>query len=191
MVGTAWAFWMRSVRACATDGARLMPSAPRVPRAAVIPPESLTKSRRESAPWEPKLASSLGGGAGAAIGERDPPTGIVELATGVVNMPGVQSATVRGRRRSLYCVRARRHRRRHSRLSPRRRSQMFKKSEEQEWTRFRGALSKDRDDGPAAPVPPDVNETTSNAVAPAPPAVPGSSGPSFRPSAGDVNVGLP
>jgi cytoskeletal protein CcmA (bactofilin family) len=68
---------------------------------------------------------------------------------------------------------------------------MFKKSEEQEWTRFRGALSKDRDDGPAAPVPPDVNETTSNAVAPAPPAVPGSSGPSFRPSAGDVNVGLP
>ena len=26
---------------------------------------------------------------------------------------------------------------------------MFKKSEEQEWTRFRGALSKDREEAPA------------------------------------------
>ncbi|MDQ6672447.1 MAG: polymer-forming cytoskeletal protein [Chloroflexota bacterium] len=68
---------------------------------------------------------------------------------------------------------------------------MFKKSEEQEWTRFRGALSKDRDEGPAAPVVPEVNESTSNAAVPAPPAVQGPSGPSFRPSAGDVNVGLP
>jgi cytoskeletal protein CcmA (bactofilin family) len=69
---------------------------------------------------------------------------------------------------------------------------MFKKSEEQEWTRFRGALSKDRDETGAAPATPEINETTSNApVAPPPSAVQGASGPSFRPSAGDVNVGLP
>jgi cytoskeletal protein CcmA (bactofilin family) len=68
---------------------------------------------------------------------------------------------------------------------------MFKKSEEQEWTRFRGALSKDRDDTGAAPATPETNETTSNAAVAAPPAVQGASGPSFRPSAGDVNVGLP
>ena len=68
---------------------------------------------------------------------------------------------------------------------------MFKKSEEQEWTRFRGALSKDRDEAGAAPAAPETNETTSIAAAPAPPAVQGTSGPSFRPSAGDVNVGLP
>jgi cytoskeletal protein CcmA (bactofilin family) len=68
---------------------------------------------------------------------------------------------------------------------------MFKKSEEQEWTRFRGALSKDRDDGAAGPATPEMNETPSSAAAPPPPAIPGQSGPSFRPSAGDVNVGLP
>lgn len=69
---------------------------------------------------------------------------------------------------------------------------MFKKSEEQEWTRFRGALSKDRDDAGAMPVSPETTETTSNPAASAPPAVQGgASGPSFRPSAGDVNVGLP
>ena len=70
---------------------------------------------------------------------------------------------------------------------------MFKKSEEQEWTRFRGALSKDRDDAGAAPVAPETsnNETTSAAVSTGTPAVQGASGPSFRPSAGDVNVGLP
>ena len=68
---------------------------------------------------------------------------------------------------------------------------MFKKSEEQEWTRFRGALSKDRDETGAAPATPETNETTSNAAIAAPPAVQGASGPSFRPSAGDVNVGLP
>jgi cytoskeletal protein CcmA (bactofilin family) len=70
---------------------------------------------------------------------------------------------------------------------------MFKKSEEQEWTRFRGALSKDRDDGAAAPASPEAYEATSPApAASAPaPAVQGASGPSFRPSAGDVNVGLP
>jgi cytoskeletal protein CcmA (bactofilin family) len=71
---------------------------------------------------------------------------------------------------------------------------MFKKSEEQEWTRFRGALSKDRDEGAAAPATPEVNntETTSTTTtAPGTPAAQGASGPSFRPSAGDVNVGLP
>ncbi|MGI9146963.1 MAG: bactofilin family protein [Chloroflexota bacterium] len=68
---------------------------------------------------------------------------------------------------------------------------MFKKSEEQEWTRFRGALSKDRDDGAATPVAAEANEPTSNTVGPAPQAVQGPSGPSFRPSAGDVNVGVP
>jgi cytoskeletal protein CcmA (bactofilin family) len=68
---------------------------------------------------------------------------------------------------------------------------MFKKSEEQEWTRFRGALSKDRDETGAAPATPETNETTSNAAVTPPPAVQGASGPSFRPSAGDVNVGLP
>ena len=70
---------------------------------------------------------------------------------------------------------------------------MFKKSEEQEWTRFRGALSKDRDDGVAAPATPETHETPSAApAASAPaPAVQGASGPSFRPSAGDVNAGLP
>jgi cytoskeletal protein CcmA (bactofilin family) len=68
---------------------------------------------------------------------------------------------------------------------------MFKKSEEQEWTRFRGALSKDRDETGAAPATPEANETTSNAAVAAPPAVQAASGPSFRPSAGDVNVGLP
>jgi len=71
---------------------------------------------------------------------------------------------------------------------------MFKKSEEQEWTRFRGALSKDskdRDDGAAAPVVPEVNEPPANAAVQAPPAVQGPSGPSFRSSAGDVNVGVP
>ncbi len=63
---------------------------------------------------------------------------------------------------------------------------VFKKSEEQEWTRFRGALSKDREEAaeqpeaPAAAAPP----------TPAPPAQP-VTGPSFRPSAGDVNVTVP
>ncbi len=68
---------------------------------------------------------------------------------------------------------------------------MFKKSEEQEWTRFRGALSKDRDEGAAAPVASEVSETTSNTVVPGPQAAQAPSGPSFRPSAADVNVGLP
>ena len=68
---------------------------------------------------------------------------------------------------------------------------MFKKSEEQEWTRFRGALSKDRDEtGAATAVPdssdPSVGSTTGGPVAGQ--AV--SPGSSFR-STNDVNVGLP
>src|SRR5260221_14242997 len=68
MVGTDRAFWMRSVRACVTDGARLTPSAPSVPSAADAPPESLMKSRRESAPRIPEPASAVGGGTDATIG---------------------------------------------------------------------------------------------------------------------------
>lgn len=73
---------------------------------------------------------------------------------------------------------------------------MFKKSEEQEWTRFRGALSsKDREEAVAVPPTPEPVESSPGAAAPAVPpapvAVPGqaTSGPSFR-SVGDVNVGL-
>jgi cytoskeletal protein CcmA (bactofilin family) len=69
---------------------------------------------------------------------------------------------------------------------------MFKKSEEQEWTRFRGALSKDRDDvGPNAAMaePVDSTNPTAAPTGPAPASQPG--GPNLRPSAGDVNVGLP
>ena len=68
---------------------------------------------------------------------------------------------------------------------------MFKKSEEQEWTRFRGALSKDREEVGAAPASAEMTDTTSNTAAPASPAVQGAAGPSFRPSTNDVNVGLP
>jgi cytoskeletal protein CcmA (bactofilin family) len=71
---------------------------------------------------------------------------------------------------------------------------MFKKSEEQEWTRFRGALSKDRDETAVAPAAPEASDAGVASTASAPPAVspPGTpSGPSFRPSPGDVNVGLP
>ena len=65
---------------------------------------------------------------------------------------------------------------------------MFKKSEEQEWTRFRGALSKDREESST----PETAEPATGAasVSAAPPAPP-AAGPSFRPSPGDVNVGLP
>jgi cytoskeletal protein CcmA (bactofilin family) len=68
---------------------------------------------------------------------------------------------------------------------------MFKKSEEQEWTRFRGALSKDRDESGAVPVAPEPNETNVPPVPTPPAAAPGTAGPSFRSSAADVNVGLP
>ena len=66
---------------------------------------------------------------------------------------------------------------------------MFKKSEEQEWTRFRGALSKDRDETGAASTVPDSSDTPSSGMS-ASSAAQGA-GPSFRSSASDVNVGLP
>ena len=71
---------------------------------------------------------------------------------------------------------------------------MFKKSEEQEWTRFRGALSKDRDDASTAPNP--AAEAPEASASPTPPSTTGaggptSAGPSFRSLPGDVNVGLP
>jgi len=72
---------------------------------------------------------------------------------------------------------------------------MFKKSEEQEWTRFRGALSKDRDDNVSAPaVTVDANDPGAATPATAPttgaPTQAPPSGPSFR-TTGDVNVGSP
>src|SRR5947209_802557 len=69
---------------------------------------------------------------------------------------------------------------------------MFKKSEEQEWTRFRGALSKDRDETGAAPPVPDASEPTTGTMSgpPVPGQAAANSGPSYRATA-DVNVGLP
>jgi cytoskeletal protein CcmA (bactofilin family) len=69
---------------------------------------------------------------------------------------------------------------------------MFRKSEEQEWTRFRGALSKDREDAAGAPTASDASDATVGSTA-GPPIVgqPAAAGPSFRASSGDVNVGLP
>ena len=71
---------------------------------------------------------------------------------------------------------------------------MFKKSEEQEWTRFRGALSKDRDDPAVAAAPGSEPTDSANAAAGQPAPAPSANqgpGPSFRSSANDVNVGLP
>ncbi len=69
---------------------------------------------------------------------------------------------------------------------------MFKKSEEQEWTRFRGALSKDREETGAAPVVPDSSDPTTGSSAGLPvtgqPAAPGST---YRSASSDVNVGVP
>jgi len=69
---------------------------------------------------------------------------------------------------------------------------MFKKSEEQEWTRFRGALSKDRDEAAPTSTMPETNDSANAAAAQSSAAPPSSTaGPSFRASPGDVNVGLP
>ena len=71
---------------------------------------------------------------------------------------------------------------------------MFKKSEEQEWTRFRGALSKDRDEAAAAPAAPEAADPTVGSTSGPPvvgPTTSTNSGPSFRSASGDVNVGLP
>ena len=69
---------------------------------------------------------------------------------------------------------------------------MFRKSEEQEWTRFRGALSKDREETGAAQTVSETGDPTIGSTAG--PSVAGqavSPGSSFRSTAGDVNVGLP
>jgi cytoskeletal protein CcmA (bactofilin family) len=70
---------------------------------------------------------------------------------------------------------------------------MFKKSEEQEWTRFRGALSKDRDETGAAPPTTDApaDQSVATPAAPAASTPPAGGNPSFRSSTVDVNVGLP
>ena len=69
---------------------------------------------------------------------------------------------------------------------------MFKKSEEQEWTRFRGALSKDREDaGATTTTSSEGHDAAAGGVAGATPGGQATAGPSFRPSASDVNVGLP
>jgi cytoskeletal protein CcmA (bactofilin family) len=69
---------------------------------------------------------------------------------------------------------------------------MFKKSEEQEWSRFRGALSKERDETGVAPTVPDASDPTPGTPPGSPVAgQPAGAGPSFRSSAVDVNVGLP
>jgi len=73
---------------------------------------------------------------------------------------------------------------------------MFKKSEEQEWTRFRGALSnKEREEAAAATSESgDVTTGTTSGppvVAQNPPSPAPAAGPSFRSSTNDVNVGLP
>jgi cytoskeletal protein CcmA (bactofilin family) len=72
---------------------------------------------------------------------------------------------------------------------------MFKKSEEQEWTRFRGALSKDKDRGEEPVAPPAAAEpaepaAATGAGAPVSNAATGVST-NFRAGANDVNVGVP
>ena len=69
---------------------------------------------------------------------------------------------------------------------------MFKKSEEQEWTRFRGALSKDREETGAAQTVSDTSDPTiGSSAGPATAGQASSPGSSFRSTAADVNVGLP
>jgi len=78
---------------------------------------------------------------------------------------------------------------------------VFKRNEEQEWTRFRGALSKEREEGAAVQEPVADPAPVAHPVAAAPAAAPAAMpnvispqpapGPSFRPSTGDVNVSVP
>src|SRR3954451_5400844 len=155
MVGTALAFWMRSVLACATCGARLAPSAPSVPRAAPVPPESLMKSRREKDALGESCDVAGRGGAttlaesAAAIVVSSMGVSLVSLIeivqwprrlVNIVNMNGLTNVSGPGGQvrvyGGLYCVGARRRR---SAQPHTEEPEMFKKSEEQEWTRFRGA----------------------------------------------------
>jgi cytoskeletal protein CcmA (bactofilin family) len=66
---------------------------------------------------------------------------------------------------------------------------MFKKSEEQEWTRFRGALSKDRDETGAAPAVPDTSDPTIGSTAGPSVAGQGASTASSVRAANDVSLG--
>jgi cytoskeletal protein CcmA (bactofilin family) len=68
---------------------------------------------------------------------------------------------------------------------------MFRKSEEQEWTRFRGALSKEREETGAPPAVPDSNDPTGSTAGVPLTGQPATSAASFRSSPSDVNVGLP
>src|SRR5579859_971234 len=156
---------MRRARACATVGARLTPRAPRPPNAAVTPPESRTKSRLDNEARKRDGESPVRSEAGAAIGVRR--TSIKQcnhpLSWGI-ETPYTRSRTSRKAERAG-------------------RNPMFKKSEEQEWTRFRGALSKDRDETGAAPTVPDASDPTTGTTS-GPPVTgqPTSTGPSYRSS---------
>jgi cytoskeletal protein CcmA (bactofilin family) len=68
---------------------------------------------------------------------------------------------------------------------------MFKKSEEQEWTRFRGALSRDRDETGAAPAVPDTSDPTIGSTSGPPVAGQGAGQGSTPRPVNDVNVGMP
>jgi cytoskeletal protein CcmA (bactofilin family) len=69
---------------------------------------------------------------------------------------------------------------------------VFKKSEEQEWSRFRGALARERDESPQEDSAEHQSATrTASPTAATQTGAPHGAGPSFRPSAGDVNVGVP
>src|SRR5712692_1724535 len=103
IVGTARAFWMRSVRAWATDGARLRPSAPSVPSAAETPPDSLMKSRRDSAPRDPASTSTAGAGTDAAIrATHSSCLALLRRAQRVVNTQAYTGADCHGPCREAY-----------------------------------------------------------------------------------------
>src|SRR5260370_39389950 len=109
---------MRIARAWATDGARLTPSAPSAPSAAETPPENLTKSRRDNAPAFRFISPA-------------PPLLLDEnTARSATVLPVLCKCwPVSGLVRGAYTASGRVG---DDRLSPRRRSQMFKKTEEQE-----------------------------------------------------------
>lgn len=68
---------------------------------------------------------------------------------------------------------------------------MFKKSEEQEWTRFRGALSKDRDETGAVPAVPDTTDPTTGSTAGPPVAGQQASAGSNARAVNEANAGQP
>jgi cytoskeletal protein CcmA (bactofilin family) len=68
---------------------------------------------------------------------------------------------------------------------------MFKRSEEQEWSRFRGALAKDRDDSAPGTAASESADSPNAAAGPAGVSGTATAGPSFRPSPGDVNMSVP